>query len=173
MPPSGNKKRSQGGREKEWAPFSGAGHKLGDNGESSGQTLRGPKGRRSRGAASPGCSSEQSCVGGAASPGSCSVEPSEGGAAFTPASIGEVIDLEGEGESLQATDGCGSEEWAHPPPLPTLAAWTQKRDWTLADLVGEAVRSSVFGEGDIGLQGRSTARQEILVLRSPHLFIYQ
>jgi hypothetical protein len=165
------KKRRRSDPNKEWSPFSGTGHKLG---ESSGETLQSPDERckNYRRMNTPTKLPEPP-----ASSSTTLKSPDEAQMKFIIASsashmtaspmvlptfdngyhsddVTDIIDVDAQPAADLVLEPNEHAEWASifGKRNPGQEYWQQKDSWTLADLVSEPVRSDVFSTGDLGQQ---------------------
>ena len=162
-PGAGKRRRSDPNRE--WSPFSGTGHRLG---ESSGETLQSPdEPCKNYRRLHPASSSNGEFSGETLkSPDEAQmkfiIESSESQMTASPMvlptfdngyhsdAVTDIIDV----DAQPAAEPNEHAEWASilGKSSPSQEDWLQKDSWTLADLVSEPVRSDVFSTGELGQQ---------------------
>jgi hypothetical protein len=167
---AGAGKRRRSDPNKEWSPFSGTGHKLG---ESSGETLQSPDERPTNYRRmdnptefpEPPASSSKTLESPDEAQMKLIIESRESQMTASPMvlptfdngyhnDVTDIIDVDAQPAADLVLEPNQHAEWAsifgkrnH-----LQEYWQQKDSWTLADLVSEPVRSDVFSTGDLGQQ---------------------
>ena len=137
-------KRGHVGDAKEWLPFSGRGHRLGDDRPGAPDMEIGGVGKTPLGDGSQTMSPQRAVT----SPGQASTSPGSGSRGSCAEICSPIVDLETEPDNT--CEYFEHPEWAGMVCMPTTAEWRQKASWTLADLVLDSVQSQVFAHGDFG-----------------------
>jgi hypothetical protein len=137
--------RKHDGHYKEWRPYSGQGHRLGDNHPGAPDMEFGGVGKTPHGDGSQTTSPRRAVT----SPGQAVTSPGSGSHGSWAEEIrSPIVDLEAEpGNTCESLE---HPEWASMVCMPTRSQWQQKENWTLCDLVLDPVRSQVFAHGDLG-----------------------
>ena len=139
-------KRGHGGDAKEWLPFSGRGHRLGDDRPGAPDMEIGGVGKTPLGDGSQTMSPQRAVT----SPGRAVTSPGSASRESWLEISPPIVDLEtAPGNTCEALETYAP-EWASMARMPTRSDWQQKKDWRLADLVLDPVRSQVFARGDLG-----------------------